>query len=378
MSENPGLNASWHEEPSADDYARIIDVLVQDLSDGLDHPDLWPVFGQFLDHFPLLPAFVTHRLNQQQREPHVRAALTAIVALCHGAQGNADLGVAEIRRAGFVRPHPLLDGVRQHLGTVIAASEITGSDYELSWSPAVEAILRREHIYPARDRRWEGVFAEGGTVRIPGDWLPERYAFMPRGGFANFGSFTYCQTPGMILPFEAGRYTSVAIGVRVMGPAHPTDWVSTHFWAYRENMAQLAQQDFDRDVPLRAFDTYYGPVRIGNDAWIGEDVLIKGGVTIGDGAIVAAGSVVTRDVPPYAIVGGVPAKIIRMRFDESTVDRLLASRWWDYNYVDFAALDPTDPNRFLDGLEPMIANGRIEPFKPGRVPVAALLRAELE
>lgn len=358
------------------DRESILDILVQDLSDGLDHPELWPVFPQFLDHFPDLAIPVAARLNAVC-EPQTEAALTAILALCHGATGKAHAGVREIDALSATRPSELLARVRAHLLSMVAASEAAGPDHDICWSPAVEAILRREKIYLAHEWLVEGVFAPGTTVRIPGAWRPERFASMPRGGFANFGAFTYCQSPGLILPLEAGRYCSIALGTRVMGPAHPVDWVSSHFWPWRWHMNDLARREFGRDMPIRHFQTDLGVVRIGNDVWIGQDVLIKAGITIGDGAIVAAGSVVSKDVPPYAIVGGVPARIIRMRFDDATVGRLLASRWWDYNYVDFASLDPTDPNRFLDGLEPMIASGAIQRFDPGRVSVAALLRAEL-
>jgi acetyltransferase-like isoleucine patch superfamily enzyme len=362
--------------PDAEDYRRIIDILVQDLSDECDHPELWPVFPQFLDYFPKLAIPVALRLNEA-RDPSAEAALTVVLALCYGALGKAAAGVAEIKRAAAHRPSALLAGARQHLLRMIAASDAAAPDYTLSWSPEAEAILAREHVYLAHIWQVAGVFGHGDRVRIPGDWRPERFASMPRGGFANFGAFTYCQAPGLVLPFEAGRYCSIALGTRVMGPTHPTDWVSTHFWPWRKHMNELAQRAFDRDVPIRPFEAHLGPVRIGNDVWIGQDVLIRPGVTIGDGAIVAAGSVVAKDVPPYAIVGGVAAKTIRQRFEDATVARLLASRWWDYNYVDFAELDPTDPDRFLDGLEPMIASGRIQRFEPGRVAVAALLRAEL-
>lgn len=362
--------------PDAEDYRRIIDILVQDLSDECDHPELWPVFHQFLDHFPKLAIPVALRLNEA-REPRAEAALTVVLALCYGALGKAAAGVGELNRFAAQRPSALLAGARRHLLAMVAASTAVERDYTLSWSPEAESILAREHVYLAHAWQVAGVFGHGDTVCVPGDWRPERFASMPRGGFGNFGAFTYCQAPGLVLPFEAGRYCSIALGTRVMGPAHPTNWVSTHFWPWREHMSELAQRAFDREVPIRWFEANLGPVRIGNDVWIGQDVLLKPGITIGDGAIVAAGSVVTKDVPPYAIVGGVPAKVIRQRFDDATVARLRASRWWDYNYVDFAELDPTDPNRFLDGLEPRIANGRIERFEPGRVAVAALLRAEL-
>ena len=73
-----------------------------------------------------------------------------------------------------------------------------------------------------------------------------------------------------------------------------------------------------------------GPIIVGNDVWIGFRSIILSGVTIGDGAVIYAGSVVTKDIPPYAIVAGVPAKIIRYRFDAKTIERLARVAWWDW------------------------------------------------
>ena len=70
---------------------------------------------------------------------------------------------------------------------------------------------------------------------------------------------------------------------------------------------------------------------IGNDVWIGSNVTILGGITIGHGAIVATGAVVTKDVPPYSVVGGVPAKVIRYRFSEEKIQELLDEKWWEWN-----------------------------------------------
>ncbi|MGC4117547.1 MAG: CatB-related O-acetyltransferase [Myxococcales bacterium] len=76
---------------------------------------------------------------------------------------------------------------------------------------------------------------------------------------------------------------------------------------------------------------FKGDTVIGNDVWIGYDALLMPGVKVGDGAIIASRAVVTRDVPPYAVVGGNPAEVVKKRFDDATVEKLLALRWWDWD-----------------------------------------------
>lgn len=121
-----------------------------------------------------------------------------------------------------------------------------------------------------------------------------------------------------------GRFTSIATDVVVLLGNHRTDTVSTYpFKTLRRYWHTASQVTSDH--------TSKGDVVIGNDVWIGQGVTILSGVTVGDGAVLAAKSVVTKNVPPYAIVAGNPARFIRYRFDAQTIDQLLKIRWWDWS-----------------------------------------------
>lgn len=120
-----------------------------------------------------------------------------------------------------------------------------------------------------------------------------------------------------------GRYTVIAREVYIGVGVHPTDFLSAHSIFYKNNPwgfhpEWVKKHDFDEN-PIS---------HIGNDVWIGTRAIIMDGVSIGDGAIVASGAVVTKDVPPYAVVGGVPAKVIKYRFSQEMIDRLLEIQWW--------------------------------------------------
>lgn len=132
-----------------------------------------------------------------------------------------------------------------------------------------------------------------------------------------------------------GRYCSIASNVKCVAGSHPSNtFVSTHpafFSTKRQAGFTYVEENLYREDIF--VDNEKHLVKIGNDVWIGSNVLLLPGITIGDGAIIAAGAVVTKDVEPYAIVGGVPAKKIKKRFTDDEISFLLKFKWWDKSSV---------------------------------------------
>ena len=200
------------------------------------------------------------------------------------------------------------------------------------------------------------------------------------GGTIQVGSFTGFYG-GNIRSGSIGRYCSIARDVSIGPNEHPTDWLTSSVLA--ENPIANGWDEFARPgqrarfaTQGRSFPTNLRRTVIGNDVWIGTGTLILKGVTIGDGAVVAGGSVVTRDVPPYGVVAGTPARLKRLRFDERTVERLLALRWWRYALHDFNDLPLSDMPRALDLLEERVDSGEMSEWQPERA-TAAVLRGML-
>lgn len=118
-----------------------------------------------------------------------------------------------------------------------------------------------------------------------------------------------------------GNFTSIGPNIRVItGGIHPIDWISTY---------PLRKYFNHKDKFKDGMPSTKGDIVIGNDVWIGTEVMILSGVSIGDGAVIMSRSVVTKDVEPYTLVGGMPAKLIRKRFDDAIIDKLLELSWWD-------------------------------------------------
>jgi acetyltransferase-like isoleucine patch superfamily enzyme len=150
------------------------------------------------------------------------------------------------------------------------------------------------------------------------------------------GAFSYAVS-GFYFGCRIGRYCSFGEQVQIGRHGHPMHWFSTSPFFYQgfrdildrpppEGVEYQPQRDFPHDTPPETARL----TNIGNDVWIGHGAFILPGVRIGDGACIAAESVVTSDVPPYAVVAGTPARIKRFRFPDKIVDGLMASRWWEY------------------------------------------------
>lgn len=139
------------------------------------------------------------------------------------------------------------------------------------------------------------------------------------------GSYSYISFNSHLSNVKIGKFCSIASNVCNRLGNHPTrTFVSTHPVFYSTQC-----QCGTSFVSENFYQEYGGDVTIGNDVWIGSHVLIMDGVTIHSGAIIGAGAVVTKDVPPYAVVGGIPARLIRYRFNMQTVEALLKFSWWD-------------------------------------------------
>jgi acetyltransferase-like isoleucine patch superfamily enzyme len=140
-------------------------------------------------------------------------------------------------------------------------------------------------------------------------------------------SYTYIGKNCIIQNTSIGKYCSIANDVLIGLGKHPTDLISTSTLFYRRNNTldlHLVTKDYDFEE--------YKEINIGNDVWIGARSILMDGIIVGTGAIIAANSVVTKDVPDYAIVAGIPAKIIRYRFHEEKIQELLKMEWWSWEF----------------------------------------------
>lgn len=162
---------------------------------------------------------------------------------------------------------------------------------------------------------------------------------------STIAKYTYIAPGANVVCADIGAFCSIAKGVDIGLATHPVDFISTSPLFYsRSNATKFSWSDDN-------YTNEFKGVHIGNDVWIGLDAKIMGGLTIGDGAIVAAGAIVTKNVPPYAIVAGVPAQIVRYRFPQEIINQLLLIKWWKFEDVKLKGTIKSFQTHVVDSLK---------------------------
>ena len=228
--------------------------------------------------------------------------------------------------------------------------------------------------------REAGLFVSGATTL--GAELtfeqPVRLRSVDLAGTKSIGARSYIEPLSQIRNASIGRFCSVAANVAI-GPAeHPLDRASTHPDTY---------------LPGGWFNKFDGPSRpfscntvtempasvttnIGHDVWIGRNAVVRRGVSVGSGAVIGAGSFVNEDVPPYAVVAGSPARIIRHRFPGETIDALLELGWWDYMPPENEKFDFSSPTKLIKKIRLWKNSGSLREYRPKRFTLAAADRRQ--
>lgn len=152
------------------------------------------------------------------------------------------------------------------------------------------------------------------------------------------GDYTYTGPFDMIFNCDIGKYTSISYGVTIAPPEHNYKRMTMHPFIHNAKYNLLTDAAGN---PLLPNDKLDKPLSIGNDVWIGANVTVLRGIRIGDGAVIGANSLVNKDIPPYAIAVGNPAKVIKYRFNDRIISKLLKLKWWEWT------VDKINKNRDL-------------------------------
>ncbi len=193
------------------------------------------------------------------------------------------------------------------------------------------------------------------------------------------GAFSYFNYGCEVSSSTIGRFCSIGQRSLINPGEHSPEFLSTHPFATDPSgisCGMHASSVYRAIAGARlhniSLSRSAGRVSIGNDVWIGAQVIVLAGVEVGHGAILAAGAVVTRNVAPYSIVGGVPARVLKMRFDDHTIDRLLQLAWWDYDLTSLRdVIDYSDIEGAISLMESRKSRGELSLFRPMTAQVKA-------
>lgn len=242
--------------------------------------------------------------------------------------------------------------------------------------------LEKSNIFQARykinkNTEYFNRFKIGDKIACPINTCIEEYTSFAHGlRLYSAGSFSSLAS-SLPLGSSTGRYTSLATGFREMGYRHPIesvcmnaisyDFGREHLSAYIKNYEEKNGTIIRKRVPTP--QPQKAPITIGNDVWIGANVSISGGITIGNGAVIASNSIVTKDVEPYSLVAGIPAKHKKYRFPENIIQGLEEIKWWEYELGDIykAGLSFARPSEFIEKFpkaEKNITKMQVKKFFP--------------
>jgi chloramphenicol O-acetyltransferase type B len=221
-----------------------------------------------------------------------------------------------------------------------------------------------------QDRGIEVLNRPGGKIPLPRNTVIEAPASLKWTEYVHMihlGAFSY-QVSGYCFAAKIGRYCSFGEDVHIGRQNHPMTWISTSPAFYLRDRLFSLSDGFSGAKEYHSYKfSFTGPptkvkiTTIGNDVWIGHGAHIMAGVTIGDGAIIASGAVVSKDVPPYAVVAGNPAVIKKFRVPPTLISPLLRLKWWRFAPWQLQHLDPSDIQAFIMGLHKMT---EVAPFTP--------------
>lgn len=199
----------------------------------------------------------------------------------------------------------------------------------------IPSIVSRRWVLHLQKRRLESIKKENPTCRIESTLLNDsrlgQYVGIGQGvelTHCSVDDYSYVANDTKLELVIVGKFCSIGPQCKVGLDRHPKSFVSTHPIFHAKENESSVKMVRRNDV----FDVSPKATRIWHDVWFGTNVVLPGGIEIGTGAIIAAGAVVVKDIPPYAIAGGNPARVIRYRFPESQIDDILQSRWWEWSF----------------------------------------------